>query len=41
MANTKILIVEDKKFVADEVERRLKRLEYTVCAVVSTGGTSG
>ena len=37
MANTKILIVADKKSVAENVESRLKELEYTVCAVVSTG----
>ena len=37
MADTKILIVEDKKPVAEDVETRLKELEYTVCAVVPTG----
>ena len=37
MENIKILIVEDKKSVAKNVEKRLKELEYTVCAVVSTG----
>ena len=36
MAGTKILIVEDKKSVAERVETRLKKLGYTVCAVVST-----
>ena len=37
MADTKILIVEDKKSVADDVEERLNEIEYTVCAVVPTG----
>ena len=37
MANTKILIVEDKKSVAENVETRIKELGYTVCAVVATG----
>ena len=37
MADTKILIVEDTKSVAEDVETRLKELEYTVCAVVPTG----
>ena len=37
MAHTKILIVADKKAVAENVESRLKELEYTVCAVVPTG----
>ena len=37
MAHAKILIVEDKKSIAETVETRLKELEYTVCAVVSTG----
>ena len=37
MAHTKILIVADKKSVAADLERRLKVLEYTVCAVVPTG----
>ena len=37
MAPPKILIVEDKKSIAETVETRLKKLEYTVCAVVSTG----
>ena len=37
MAHAKILIVEDKKSIAETVETRLKDLEYTVCAVVSTG----
>ena len=37
MAHAKILIVEDKKSIAETVETRLKKLEYTVCAVVSTG----
>ena len=37
MADTKILIVADRKSVAENIERRLKELEYTVCAVVPTG----
>ena len=37
MADIKILIVTDKKSVAENVESRLKELEYTVCAVVPTG----
>ena len=37
MENINILIVTDKKSVAENVERRLKDLEYTVCAVVPTG----
>ena len=37
MVDTKILIVADKKSVAENIEGRLKELEYTVCAVVPTG----
>ena len=37
MDDINILIVEDKKSVAENVETRLKELEYSVCAVVSTG----
>ena len=37
MENINILIVEDKKSVAENLEKRLKNLEYTICAVVSTG----
>ena len=37
MENINILIVEDKKSIAEFVEARLKGLEYTVCAVVPTG----
>ena len=37
MADTKILIVENKKSVAEDLERPLKHLKYTVCAVVPTG----
>ena len=37
MENINILIVEDKKSVAENVASRLKDLEYTVCAVVPTG----
>ena len=37
MENINILIVEDKKSVAENVASRLKDLEYTVCAVAPTG----
>ena len=37
MENINVLIVEENKSVAKDVERRLKELEYTVCAIVSTG----
>ncbi len=37
MENINILIVEAKKSVAEHLERRLKELEYTVCAAVPTG----
>ena len=37
MENINILIVEDKKSVAENVASRLKELEYTVCAVAPTG----
>ena len=37
MAHTKILVVADKKSVAENIEGRLKELEYSVCAVVPTG----
>ena len=37
MAHTKILIVADRKSVAENIEGRLKELGYTVCAVVPTG----
>ena len=37
MDDINILIVEDKKSVAENIETRLKELEYSVCAVVSTG----
>ena len=37
MPHAKILIVEDKKSIVETVGTRLKKLEYTVCAVVSTG----
>ena len=37
MENINLLIVEDRKAVAENVESRLKELEYTVCAVVPTG----
>ena len=37
MADTKILIVADKQSVTERVEMHLRRLEYTVCAVVPTG----
>ena len=37
MENISILIVEAKKSDAEHIERRLKELEYSICAVVSTG----
>ena len=37
MENINILIVEDKKSVAENVAGRLEELGYTVCAVVPTG----
>ena len=37
MENINILVVEDKQSIAENVENRLKELEYTVCAVVPTG----
>ena len=37
MENINVLIVEENKSVAKDVERRLKELEYSVCAIVSTG----
>ena len=37
MENINVLIVEENKSVAEDVERRLKVLEYTVCAIVPTG----
>ena len=37
MENINILIVADKKSVVENIETRLKELEYTVCAVVPTG----
>lgn len=37
MENINILIVEDKKSAAEHLEKRLKELEYTVCAAVPTG----
>ena len=37
MAHTKILIVADRKSVAENIEGRVKELEYTVCAIVPTG----
>ena len=37
MENINILIVEQKKSVAEHLERRLKELEYSVCAAVPTG----
>ena len=37
MENINVLIVEGKKSVAEDVERRLKEIEYSVCAIVPTG----
>jgi PAS domain S-box-containing protein len=37
MENAKILIVEDEKIVARDIENRLKSFGYAVAAVVSTG----
>ena len=37
MENINILIVEQKKSVAEDLEKRLKVLEYSVCAIVPTG----
>ena len=37
MENINVLIVEENKSVAEDVERRLKVLEYTVCAIAPTG----
>ena len=37
MANTKILVVENTAPFDQEIEKRLKALGYTVCAVVPTG----
>jgi CheY-like chemotaxis protein len=34
---TRVLIVEDERLVARELERRLRRLGYTVVALASTG----
>ena len=37
MENIDILIVEQKKSVAEHLERRIKELEYSVCATAPTG----
>ena len=37
MENINVLIVEDKKSVVEDLERRLKELEYSVCAAVPSG----
>jgi CheY-like chemotaxis protein len=37
IAPARVLIVEDERIVARDLERRLRRLGYTVVALVSTG----
>ena len=37
MTNANVLIVEDDQAIAENIKKRLKDLEYTVCATVSTG----
>ncbi len=37
MAHEKVMVVEDERIIAWDIEERLKRLGYEVCAVVSTG----
>ena len=40
MSQTKVLVVEDEKIVAKEIEVRLKKLGYEVSASVQTGEAS-
>jgi len=37
MAETNILVVEDERIVARDLQRRLQRLGYTVCAIAASG----
>ena len=37
MTNANVLIVEDDQAIAENIKKRLKDLEYTVCDTVSTG----
>jgi CheY-like chemotaxis protein len=37
MAETNILVVEDERIVARDLQRRLHRLGYTVCAIAASG----
>jgi len=38
MANIKVLIVEDEKIVAKDIEYRVRSLGYEVCGIASSGG---
>lgn len=40
MTTVKILVVEDEGIVAEEIRSRLKKLDYTVSAVVHSGGSA-
>lgn len=37
MAQTRILVVEDERLVAQDLQRRLRRMGYTVCAIAASG----
>ena len=37
MSNKRIMVVEDEWIVADDIQKSLRKLEYTVSSVVSTG----
>lgn len=37
MAQTRILVVEDERIVAQDLQRRLHRMGYTVCAIAASG----